>query len=188
MMKDIDNKGKSQRAVNAQIVAINTLTHDPANVRKHSERNLDAIRASLNRFGQQKPIVVNSDGVVIAGNGTLSAAKSLGWTEISVVRTDLTGADAVAFAIADNRTAELAEWDTESLAETMAALQNDEDFDHLVAGFTDAEIQALVDGVVGMNFEPGTIDDQGKLDELSPKLVKCPECGHVFDARQHEQA
>jgi ParB family chromosome partitioning protein len=123
---------------------IKDLTMDPANVRKHSERNLESIRASLNRFGQQKPIVVNRDGVILAGNGTYAAAKSLGWKEIQVVRTDLNGADAVAYAIADNRTAELAEWDGPALAETLAALQNDEEYDHLVTGFTDAEIEALV--------------------------------------------
>jgi ParB-like chromosome segregation protein Spo0J len=151
---------------------------DPANVRKHSERNLESIRASLNRFGQQKPIVVNKDGVILAGNGTYAAAKSLGWKEIQVVRTDLNGADAVAYAIADNRTAELAEWDGAALAETLAALQNDEEYDHLVTGFTDAEIEALVNESAGMNFEPASIDDQGRLDEKSP--IKCPHCGEEF--------
>lgn len=157
---------------------ISTLTMDPANVRKHSERNLESIRASLNRFGQQKPIVVNKDGVILAGNGTYAAAKSLGWKEIQVVRTDLNGADAVAYAIADNRTAELAEWDGAALAETLAALQNDEEYDHLVTGFTDAEIEALVNESAGMNFEPASIDDQGRLDEKSP--IKCPHCGEEF--------
>jgi DNA modification methylase len=133
-----------------ETVLTTSLTMDPANSRKHGERNLETIKASLNRFGQQKPIVVNSKGVVLAGNGTLAAARALGWKEIQVVRTDLEGADAVAYAIADNRTAELAEWDDDALAATLASLQNDEDFDHLVAGFTDAEIEALVGKVSGL--------------------------------------
>ena len=114
----------------------------------------------------------------VSGNGTLAAAKSLGWKQVSVVRTDLNGADAVAYAIADNRTAELAEWDTDALAETLAALQNDESIDHLTTGFTDAEIAALVDATAGMNFEPATIEDQGRLDQKSP--VTCPHCGEEF--------
>jgi DNA modification methylase len=138
---------------------ISTLTMDPSNVRKHSERNLDSIRASLNRFGQQKPIVVNADGVVIAGNGTLAAAKSLGWKEVSVVRTDLNGAEAIAYAIADNRTAELAEWDDAALAETLAALQNDDSIDHLTTGFTDAEIAKIIDEVTGMDAEDVVEDE-----------------------------
>lgn len=61
------------------------LASDPANVRKHNEKNLDAIKASLTRFGQQKPIVIDKSGVVRAGNGTLAAAKALGWAEIDCV-------------------------------------------------------------------------------------------------------
>ena len=94
-----------------ETVACDTLSLDPANVRKHSAKNLDAIKASLRRFGQQKPIVVDAKGIVLAGNGTLTAAKALGWKEIQIVRTDLAGVQATAFGIADNRSAELAEWD-----------------------------------------------------------------------------
>jgi hypothetical protein len=102
--------------------AIADLSEDPANVRLHPQRNLEAIVASLRRFGQQKPLVVDGKGVVVAGNGTLRAARELGWTEVDVVRTSLVGVDAAAFAIADNRTAELAEWDLQALAETLRAM------------------------------------------------------------------
>ena len=125
-------------------VDVATLSADPSNTRRHSARNLETIRASLLRFGQQKPIVVDAKGVVVAGNGTLEAARALGWTKLAVVRSDLKGADRTAYAIADNRTAELAAWDEGALSETLAALQNDEEYDHLVAGFTDAEIEALI--------------------------------------------
>ncbi|MGD0387811.1 MAG: ParB/Srx family N-terminal domain-containing protein [Tepidisphaeraceae bacterium] len=116
-------------------VAIDSLSADPANPRKHGQRNLDAIAASLRRFGQQKPIVVDSHGVVRAGNGQLAAAKMLGWTEIRVVRSDLPPAELTAFAVADNRTAELAEWDTEVLA----GLLSDADLGDV--GFTDEELK-----------------------------------------------
>ena len=104
-----------------QNVAIDSVHVDPANVRRHPERNLDAIKASLARFGQQKPIVVDANGVVRAGNGTLEAAKSLGWTKIAIVRTDLANSEATAFSIADNRTAELAEWDDSGLGRDAAS-------------------------------------------------------------------
>ena len=123
---------------------IETLFNDPANVRKHDQRNIDAIKASLTRFGQQKPIVVNGDGVVIAGNGTLAAAKDLGWKDISTVETELDGVDATAYAIADNRTAELAIWDDDALAQTLASLQNDDSIDELVSGFNEQEIEDLI--------------------------------------------
>ena len=129
-------------------VKIAELLPDPSNVRRHDKRNLDAIKASLAKFGQQKPIVIGPAGVVIAGNGTMQAAQELGWESIDIVRSDLAGVEATAFAIADNRTSELADWDGASLAETLAGLQLDEDFDHLAAGFTDEEIDGLMSGLV----------------------------------------
>jgi hypothetical protein len=130
------------------------LSLDPSNVRKHSRRNLDAIKASLRKFGQQKPIVVDAKGIVLAGNGTLTAAQELGWTEIQIVRTELAGVEATAFAIADNRTAELAEWE-DSLNDVLKSLQ-DEGVDLADLGYSpedigqfavaEAEAPALKDG------------------------------------------
>jgi DNA modification methylase len=124
-------------------VPIDSVSLDPANVRRHGERNLATIKASLSRFGQQKPIVVDADGIVRAGNGTWTAAKALGWKEITVVRTALKGAEATAYAIADNRTAELAEWDEDALAQTLAALQIEDEALALDTGFDAKEIEAL---------------------------------------------
>jgi site-specific DNA-methyltransferase (adenine-specific) len=125
-------------------VPIGSVQFDPANVRRHGEKNLDAIKASLSRFGQQKPIVVDADGIVRAGNGTLMAAKALGWPEVTIVRTALKGAEATAYAIADNRTAELAEWDDDALAQTLAALQIEDEELAKVTGFDDADIDAML--------------------------------------------
>jgi len=127
-----------------ETVEIDTLVYDPANVRQHNEKNIEAIKASLSRFGQQKPIVVDADGVVRAGNGTLIAAKSLGWSSIQVVRTELRGAEATAYAIADNRTAELAEWDDEALAQQLAMLRIESDALALATGFDAREIERLL--------------------------------------------
>jgi len=123
-------------------IQITELSLDPKNARKHSARNLEAIAASLNKFGQRKPIVVHR-GVVLAGNGTLEAAKSLGWTEIDVaeVPEDWDNDTAKAYALADNRTAELAEWDESELAKQLLELQ-DADWDITELGF---EVPALAD-------------------------------------------
>ena len=142
-------------------VPIDSVHLDPANVRKHPERNLAAIKASLARFGQQKPIVIDGDGIVRAGNGTLEAARALGWSTIAAVRTTLTGSEATAYAIADNRTAELAEWDETGLAEQLRALQSEE-IDLSDVGYTDDELDGLIDRLAGEmvpNFEPASIDE-----------------------------
>jgi len=100
-----------------ETVSLTALTPDPLNARKHSKRNLDAIAASLSKFGQRKPIVVTHDGVVIAGNGTLEAASSLDWKEISIARApkDWDENTVRAYALADNQTGALAEWDEDVL-------------------------------------------------------------------------
>lgn len=105
-------------------VQIETLTFDPSNARKHDDKNIEAIAGSLKLFGQRKPIVVTPDNVVVAGNGTLQAAKNLGWTEIAIARTPRgwTWEQIKAFALADNRTAELAEWDSAVLADQLLEL------------------------------------------------------------------
>ena len=125
-------------------VPVGDLRADPSNARDHDERNIEAIKASLTRFGQQKPIVVDAKGVVVAGNGTLEAARSLGWEKVAVVVTQLAGVEATAYAIADNRTAELAAWDDEALARTLEALRDDDSIEQLVTGFTDQEIEDLI--------------------------------------------
>jgi ParB-like chromosome segregation protein Spo0J len=126
-----------------ETVSVDSLSLDPANLRRHPERNLETIKASLRRFSQQKPIVVGPNNVVVAGNGTLEAAKALGWTEIDIVRTSLSGSDAVAFAIADNRTAELAEW-SDGLADVLAALAAEDEALRDAAGFDADELAAIL--------------------------------------------
>lgn len=121
--------------------AIANLRPDPRNARKHGDKNLAAVRSSLTRFGQVKPIVVDADGIVLAGNGTLEAAKALGWKRLAVVRVPLTGADARAYALADNRTAELAEWDWEELASQTRELGAEAMLD---IGWDDADLSALL--------------------------------------------
>ena len=80
--------------------------------------DIDAVKRSLEAFGQRKPIVVRrSDSVVIAGNHTLQAAQALGWDEIAVVWVDDDEVTSKAFALADNRTAELGDYDEEALAD-----------------------------------------------------------------------
>jgi site-specific DNA-methyltransferase (adenine-specific) len=105
-------------------VLISSLSLDPTNARRHDSKNLASIQGSLRLFGQRKPIVVTGANVVVAGNGTLEVAKALGWTNIDVVRIpiDWTPEQVKAYALADNRTAELAEWDAKVLVDQLVEL------------------------------------------------------------------
>jgi len=107
-----------------ETVLIDDLELDPQNARKHDDNNLKAIAGSLEQFGQRKPIVLHKK-TVVAGNGTLIAARSLGWTKIQVVRVpdDWTTDQVKAYALADNRSAELASWDEQVLTEQLKELE-----------------------------------------------------------------
>lgn len=111
-------------ALEVEVVPLGALTLDPRNARKHGRRNLDAIRGSLEQFGQRRPLVVRQDLRVIAGNGTLVAMRDLGWKEVAVTRVPAGWSEEQvrAYALADNRTAELAEWDDVVLADMLAEL------------------------------------------------------------------
>jgi len=106
-------------------VPIGDVKADPENARGHSEENIVAIMASLKEFGQRQPVVVNkSTGVIAAGNGRHAAARRLGWTHIAALYVDESLARHRHFAIADNRTAELATWQQDQLAAQLLEMQD----------------------------------------------------------------
>jgi ParB-like chromosome segregation protein Spo0J len=109
--------------------------------------NVEAIMSSYKEFGQMKPIVVRPEGdgtyVVIAGNHQLQAAKNLGWEKIAAVQMNVDEAQAVAFALADNRTMELGHTDNSVLNEMVVDMWDDfpELFEGL--GWDEFEIAAI---------------------------------------------
>ncbi len=124
-------------------VPIDSIYEDQSNARLHGERNLDAIMASLRRFGQVEPLVVRKgDRRIIGGNGRHAAMLQLGWTECDIVEVDVSETAATALGIALNRTAELAEWDDEILARLMSSLRDD-GFDLGDVGFDESELRDL---------------------------------------------
>ena len=130
------------------VVPIDSVEPDPANAREHNSRNIETIKASLARFGQQKPIVLAANGkTIIAGNGMWAAAKELGWSSIAVVHSHLKDTDATAYGIADNRTAELAEWSDNTLGALLSSLQSADMEAFAAAGFTDEEFGDLMDKI-----------------------------------------
>lgn len=157
--------------MNLENVEITSLTPDPNNARKHDEQNLSVIAASLEQFGQRKPIVVTEDLMVVAGNGTLEAARSLGWSEIAVVKVpaDWDANTIKAFALADNRSSELSDWDKIALAEQLQDLQ-ESDFDIETIGFEAAPV---------LDFLPVSEDSNPSLDERVRHV--CPHCDGLFE-------
>lgn len=165
-----------------EMVDIKSVRLDPKNVRQHNKEGLAAIKSSLRRFGQQKPIVVDSDGVVRAGNGTLEAAVQLGWTKIAIVRSKLAGDDATAYAIADNRSSDLSAFDHEGLAETLQELAKQDATLVADAGFTERDLRALVELINNDETDGTTNAEEINVDGFELKS-KCPRCGFEFNEK-----
>lgn len=152
-------------------VPIAELSPDPANARKHDRRSVDAIKASLKRFGQQKPLVIDAGNIVRAGNGTLAAAKELGWTHLDCVRTSLSSGDATAYSIADNRASDLSEFDPDVLA----GFLSDESIGDV--GFTDADLRKLFNDANPSPAarldapEGGNLEDGDRADRKNPIIL-----------------
>jgi ParB-like chromosome segregation protein Spo0J len=166
-------------------VPCDSIDVDPRNARKHGEENLSSIRASLRVYGQRKPIVVNRrTNTVEAGSGSLVAARELGWTHIAAVFVDDDPMTAAGFAIADNRTAELAEWDQSTLEATLRELVVD-----------DAELKKMLDDMAEDVLVPTPIDiveDEVPEPPVVPvtkpgdlwilgQTVTCPRCKRKTD-------
>ncbi len=109
-------------------LALADLRPDPCNARRRTPRSKALLDHSLSQFGAARSIVIDEEGTILAGNGTVEAAAAAGITKVQVVdadgdtliavrRSDLTPDEKIGLALADNRTADLAEWDVPQLEE-----------------------------------------------------------------------
>ena len=114
------------------------------NAKTHGADQVAKIAASMAEFGWTVPVLVSSDGEVIAGHGRIMAAAQLGLTEAPVIVLDhLTEAQRRAYRIADNKLTELGDWDEALLRDEVAGLLA-EDFDLSLLGFAEDELEALL--------------------------------------------
>jgi DNA modification methylase len=163
---------------------------DSVNARKHGNRNKETIKSSLETCGAGRSIVMDSENVIIGGNGVFEQAQALGLKVkvietdgselIAVKRTDLkTGDDKrKLLALADNRTAELAEWDNEALEKLIAELP---ELDLSSIGFDE---KSLAD--IGIKSDNEIIDSEVK-EERADELQKewGTELGQVWQIGNH---
>lgn len=154
---------------------LSSLTLDPRNARRHTDRNCTLIEASLREVGAARSIVVDEAGVILAGNATVVAAQQAGLTRVRVVeadgteivavrRTNLTPEQKRRLALLDNRTAELADWDTEMLA----SLAEDTDLAGLWEPDELADLLTLGEG------PPALIGDPDAIPELPNEPITQP--------------
>ena len=161
------------KGLQALAVRADSLSEDPANLRLHDDRNVNAIASSIRRYGQQKPIVVDDSGTCIAGRGTLRAMRDvLKCKHVAVVQSELEGHDKTGYAIADNRITDLSEFDLPALAESLESLPDDL---AEIAGFDDEDMKELLAGLTLPDNADGKEYDESCADDV--KMTTCPKCG-----------
>lgn len=170
-----------------EMVAMENLIPYARNPKQHPSGQIARIAASLKEFGWTRPILTDEEGTVLAGNGTLEAARMLreagtsifDWPDTGLVpvvrKIGLTMAQKRAYVIVDNRLPELGDWDEEMLAVEIGDLQG-EGLDLALTGFDAEKIADLLGEVP--DFAPVDSSEQPRLDRKNP--VTCPECGHEF--------
>ena len=124
-----------------------SLRPNPKNPRRHTDRQIRHIVRAIETFGFNVPILIDRRNNVLAGHGRLLAGQKLGWTVVPTIRLEhLTEAQARAFAIADNRLAEMSSWDDPLLLEALKELSElDLDFSLDATGFEVAEIDFRIE-------------------------------------------
>ena len=126
-------------------VPLDSIMPDERNARVHGPRNIEALKSSLAHYGQRKPVVVRAaTRTIIAGNGLWQAARELGWEQIAAVFVDDDETRAVGYALMDNQSALLSEWDEDRLLRIIDELQAEE-FDLSLTGFSTEDLQAIVE-------------------------------------------
>ncbi len=165
------------------VTSLADLTPDPQNARKHNPRNIGQVQNSLQKYGAARSIVIDENNQIIAGHGVVEAAglagiervqvvEADGETIIAVRRTGLTKKQKQELGIADNRGAELAEWNTEILAGWKAS--GEVDMGQFWGGEELAAITGQAPDIEFKEYDETTADDV--------KYCTCPECGHKFPA------
>ena len=136
------------------------------NPRKNDEA-VKYVKASIEQFGFKVPIVIDAQGVIVAGHTRVKAAKELGMKEVPcIVADDLNEEQIRAFRLADNKVGEIAEWDFEKLAQELEAIADKYNMDEF--GFVAQELT---------DYDDLFVEHEGEPKESVPKMVTCPHCG-----------
>lgn len=136
-----------------ELVAINSLTPNPRNARTHSDKQVAQIAASIERFGWLVPIIVDKVDMIAAGHGRWLAARTMCLREVPIIRASfLTDEDRRAFALAENRIAQLSGWDESILAEELTILFEG-GYELEITGFSVADLDISVPVVAPLEAE-----------------------------------
>ena len=161
----------------ARLADVTTLIPNPRNPNKHSDKQVALLAKVIRHQGWRAPITISKrSGFIVTGHGRLAAALLLQVEQVPIDEQNFaTEADEWAHLVADNRLAELADADRSMIADLLKDLDAEGKVDMDLTGF---DMDALDELMTDPQFDAGTEEDQGKLDEKSP--IECPHCKQSF--------
>lgn len=176
--------------------ATQNLRPNPKNPRTHTRKQIDQVAASIETFGWTVPILIDAANQVVAGHGRLEAAKQLKLDEVpTICLENLSEPQLRAYALADNRLAEIAGWDDALLSLELGELSTLEiDFDLTITGFETADIDVriqeihdsteFIDTIPTLLPNTVPVSTPGDLWEIGDHLVFC---GNALDETSFQQ-
>jgi hypothetical protein len=181
VLKPTPVRAASRTASTITVQPLADLQLDPRNPRLHSKRQIQQIAASIEAFGFNVPVLVDSRLNVIAGHGRVLACRQLGWTEVPTIALDhLSPAQARAFMIADNRLTDNSTWDDQLLAESLKDLSEmDLDFQLDAIGFELAEIDLRIE-----QMDEGD-EPEEELEVPAPNAIPITKLGDLWLLNDH---
>ncbi len=160
---------------------IESLTSYEQALRKHPERQLVKLSASITEFGFAIPVLIDEAGVIIAGEARVMAARRLGMSEVPVIVAEQWSKTQVrAYRLADNRLAELASWDREVLAIELATIIELDEVEIEVLGWDTAEIDLILEGDAAEEAAADPADDK-----IEPPAVPVSQAGDLWQLGKH---
>lgn len=155
---------------------INEIKPYKDNPREISQEAVKKVKNSISEFGNNQPIVVDQNNVIVVGHTRWKALKQLHKTKAFVIKREFDKNKAVAYRIMDNRSGAESKWDKQLLMSELQVLKDDK-FDLDLTGFDAIELKDIM--LDKDLFEPTDKDDQGKIDQDTKEI--CPECGQVIN-------
>jgi len=177
--------------VKIEEIRIDEISNHERNPKQHPDKQIRLLEESIKRFGWTNPVILDKDGRILAGHARVKAAIAAGNDTVPCIRTKLTGAEADAYLIADNRLSDLAPYDRDILAELLSDLPKDlaeltgfdsSDIDALLKGEDISEIDRFISDKIP-DFQPIPEDEVPRL-ENTEETAYSPNLKPVFSIPQ----
>jgi len=165
-------------------IKISDIENHPKNPKQHPENQIRLIQKSIERFGWTNPVILDKNNRILAGHARVKAAIEKGYDTIPAIRTELTGDEADAYLLADNRLSDIAPYDRDILAELLSDLPKDL---AEITGFNQVQVDALLSGEDVPDIEKFISDSQPEEPredvDAEPQIDRAAELNKIWQVK-----